>query len=78
MDLPRSSATKTGDAQLQDPELKTIIEAFEAPDSDDFMRHTATGYIMSQGVLYCYSPETNLEEPQLVVPLHKLENVLKE
>ena len=78
IDLPRRSATETRDSQLQDPELKTIVEAFEAPESDDFMRYTARGYIMSEGVLYRYSPETNLEEPQLVVPSHERENVLKE
>ena len=66
IDLPRRSATETRDTQLQDPELKTIIEAFEAPGSDDFMRHTARRYIMSEDVLYRYSSETDLEEPEMV------------
>ena len=48
---PRRSAAETRDSQLQDPELKTIIEAFEAPESDDFMRYTARGYIMSVSLL---------------------------
>ena len=66
------------EAQLKDPNRKSIIEAFEATRSYDFIRHTARGYIMPDGVLYRYSPETNLEEPRLVVPSQERENILRE
>ena len=53
IDLPRRSAEETRTEQLKDSSLCEIINAFEeSAESDDYLRHTARGYIMSGGVLY--------------------------
>ena len=79
IDLPRRSAEETRTEQLKDSSLREIINAFEqSADSDDYLRHTARGYILSGGVLYRYSPDLNSEEPQLVVPEQERETLLKE
>lgn len=70
VDIPRRPANDIREAQLQDQELKKIIDCFEAkqPTPVDYARWTNRGYIMSQGILYRYSPDSESEEAQLVVP----------
>lgn len=38
---------------------------------------TSRDYIMDQGILYRYSPETDSEEAQLMVPCHEQERLLQ-
>lgn len=59
--------------QLEDPDLKKIIDSFEDEGNDDNAKWTARGYIMSSGVLYKYYADDDTEEAQLVVPTHETE-----
>ncbi|KAF8763666.1 ALK tyrosine kinase receptor like protein [Argiope bruennichi] len=63
--------------QLKDEELKKIIDCFENNSKDgNFANWTSQGYLMNQGILYCYSPKVETEV-QLVVPVQERERVLK-
>ncbi|KAF8763849.1 Transposon Tf2-9 polyprotein like [Argiope bruennichi] len=64
--------------QLKDSELKKIIDCFENINKNvDFANGPQRGYILNQEVLYCYSPHSEGEEAQLVVPFHEREKGLK-
>ena len=78
IDLPTRPASELRTEQLKDPELKKIIDSFEDVNKGvDFANWTGRGYVMNQGVLYRYSPHSEVEEAQLVVPSHERENILK-
>ncbi|CAG4935861.1 unnamed protein product [Colias eurytheme] len=68
VDVPRWNATSTRDAQLADPEVAKIIQDLEGKDELNINRWSERGYLLNQGVLYRYVPDTDSEEPQLVVP----------
>ena len=79
IDLPHRSAAETRSEQLKDPELRSIIEAFEGNTAEEqFMRYTRRGYIMSGGVLYRFVPELGHEDPQLLVPEHERKSILEQ
>ncbi|GFX70922.1 retrovirus-related Pol polyprotein from transposon 17.6 [Trichonephila clavipes] len=61
--------------QLEDKELKKIIDCFESMDKEEnFANYTSRGYLVNQGILYRYPPESE-EEDQLVVPTHERERI---
>ncbi|GFW51222.1 retrovirus-related Pol polyprotein from transposon 412 [Trichonephila clavipes] len=77
MSSRKSSDIRKG--QLEDEELKKIIDCFESMDKDEnFVNYTSRGYLMNQGILYRYSPESEEEEAQLVVPAQERERILQE
>ncbi|GFX98761.1 transposon Tf2-9 polyprotein [Trichonephila clavipes] len=45
---------------------------------ENFANYTSRAYLMNQGILYRYSPESEEEEAQLVVPAQERERVLQE
>ncbi|GFW83670.1 hypothetical protein TNCV_667831 [Trichonephila clavipes] len=72
----KSSDIRNG--QLEEEELKKIIDCFESMDKDEnFANYTRRGYLMNQDNLYRYSPESE-EEAQLVVPAQEREIILQE
>lgn len=79
VDMPCRKSSDIRKGQLEDEELKKIIECFQSPDKDeDFANYTSRGYLMNQGILYRYSPEHDEEEAQLVVPVQERERILQE
>ncbi|GBN56824.1 hypothetical protein AVEN_39281-1 [Araneus ventricosus] len=78
-DLPSKSSKEIRESQLKDDHLRQIIESFESTHKDEnFENWTGRGYLMPQGVLYCFAPDADAEEAQLVVPSHEITNVLKQ
>lgn len=67
IDFPRKGAEEFRRAQLEDPDIKTIIDSFENND-ENILRHTNRGYLMLDGVLYRFCSEEDTENGQLVVP----------
>lgn len=76
--MPRKSSTEMREEQLSDPEVKKIIDAFEADEPVNISRWTDRGYILTNGVLYRYSPVAEDEEPQLVIPTNCRKLVMEE
>ncbi|GBN22732.1 Transposon Tf2-9 polyprotein [Araneus ventricosus] len=77
IDVPSRTAGELRTEQLKDLELK-IIDCFDDINkSVDFANWTERGYVLNQGVLYRYSPHSEVEEAQLVVPSHEREKILK-
>lgn len=68
LDLPTIDASSLREAQQADPELKKILDAFNAGDQETTAPWTSRGYLCSQGILYRYSPDDDVEEAQLVIP----------
>ncbi|GFW07437.1 integrase catalytic domain-containing protein [Trichonephila clavipes] len=72
------SSTKKIRQELKDDELKKIIECFENNEkSVNFANWLERGYLMNQGTLFRYSPTSESEEAQLVVPIHERQDILK-
>ncbi|GFV84625.1 transposon Tf2-6 polyprotein [Trichonephila clavipes] len=77
VDFPTRSP-KVREEQLKDDELKKIIECFENNEkSVNFANWLERGYLMNQGILFRYSPTSESEEAQLVVPIHERQGILK-
>ncbi|KAJ8937903.1 hypothetical protein NQ317_000463 [Molorchus minor] len=73
------SAAELRAEQLTDPEVAKIIHSFEAVPSKEDLRHwIGRGYIMSNGILYHYSPETDEDNAQYVVPEQVRLEILQE
>ncbi|GBN81063.1 Gypsy retrotransposon integrase-like protein 1 [Araneus ventricosus] len=78
IDVPSRTAGEFRKEQLKDLELKKIIDCFEDINkSVDFANWTERGYVLNQGVLYLYSPHSEVDEAQLVVPSHERKKNLK-
>ncbi|GBM36478.1 hypothetical protein AVEN_249671-1 [Araneus ventricosus] len=78
IDVPSRRAGELRTEQLKDPELKKIMDWFEDINkSVEFANWIERGYVLNQGVLYRYSPHSEVEEAQLVVPSHEREKILK-
>ncbi|KAG6462594.1 hypothetical protein O3G_MSEX013359, partial [Manduca sexta] len=73
VDVPSESVSNYRDLQLQDPDVKKIMEDLEATDEPLRGRPWADrGYIMSDGVLYRYKPEPSDDDDAcLVVPTNR-------
>lgn len=79
VEIPTTSPAELRQSQLEDDDLRKIIETFESPEKEvDYATWTGRGYIMNRGVLYRYSPDSEEEEAQLVVPQQRKAEVLKE
>ncbi|GFT05883.1 transposon Tf2-9 polyprotein [Trichonephila clavipes] len=76
--MPSRKSSDIRKGQLEDEELKKIIDCFESMDKyENFANYTSRGYLMNQGILYRYSPESE-EEAQLVVPGQEREIIVQE
>lgn len=67
IDFPRKGADEIRKAQLEDEEIKDIIESFET-DNENVIRYINRGFIMQDGVLFRFCHEEDSENGQLVVP----------
>jgi hypothetical protein len=77
-EFPRRGAAEIRQGQLNDPDLKKIIDAYEHGTREETERWTARGYLLTHGVLYRYSADDDNEEAQLVVPKQERDNILRE
>jgi len=68
VDVPCWSATSTCDAQLVDPEVAKINQDLEGKNELVVTRWSERGCLSNQAVLYRDVPDTDSEEPQLVIP----------
>lgn len=79
IDFPTVSSADLRSQQLQDPELKKIIDCFEDNErANDAITWTDRGYIMNQGILYKYAPESETDEAQWVVPVQERKRILEQ
>jgi hypothetical protein len=72
-ELPRRGAAEIRQGQLNDPDLKKIIDAYEHGTREETERWTARGYLLTHGVLYRYSAGDDNEEDQStpVIPIRR-------
>ena len=76
IDFPREGLDVFRKTQLEDEELRKIINSFENND-EDVTRHTNRGYIMIDGILYKYNSDQDSENGQLVIPKSLRQDILK-
>jgi hypothetical protein len=78
LDFPSRGAADIRQEQLKDEGLKKIVGCFEAHNqTEDVSYWTNKGYLMMNGILHRYSPESEEEEAQLVVPEHEWPEIMK-
>ncbi|GFT20280.1 integrase_H2C2 domain-containing protein [Trichonephila clavipes] len=78
IDVPSRSPKEIRDEQMKDEELVKIISCLEDPDKNvNYVKWLEQGYLMNQGVLFRYAPDSESEEAQLVVPSHERTLILK-
>ena len=80
IDFPVVGTAEFRSSQLEDENIKKIIESFEN-DDDNITLYTNRGYMMIDGILYRYCSNEDSEKGQLVLPkqlrqdiLHKFHN----
>ncbi|GFX48772.1 transposon Ty3-I Gag-Pol polyprotein [Trichonephila clavipes] len=70
IDVPSRSPKEIHDERIKDEELVKIISCLEDPDKNvNYVNWVERGYLMNQGVLFRYAPDSESEEAQLVIPL---------
>ncbi|GFY18127.1 retrovirus-related Pol polyprotein from transposon 412 [Trichonephila clavipes] len=63
---------------MKDEELVKIISCLEDPDKNvNYVNWVERCYLMNQGVLFRYAPDSESEEAQLVIPSHERTLILK-
>ncbi|XP_061724302.1 uncharacterized protein LOC133530409 [Cydia pomonella] len=77
-DLPTKNPAELRREQLADPEVEKIVKEVEGSNEVASRRWTERGYLMEQGVLYRYNPDSDSETPQLVIPISLRAEILKE
>ncbi|GFX17538.1 retrovirus-related Pol polyprotein from transposon 297 [Trichonephila clavipes] len=78
IDVPSRSPKEIRDEQMKDEELVKSISCLEDPDKKvNYVNWVERGYLMNQGVLFRYDPESKSEEAQLVIPSHERTLILK-
>lgn len=75
IDMPRKNSSDGREVQLNDTELKKIIDCFEGK-TDDMVYWTKRGFIMNDGLLYCYDND-DTEDAQLVLPKEERSEILE-
>ncbi|XP_072377836.1 uncharacterized protein [Diabrotica undecimpunctata] len=80
VDLPQQTASDLRTEQLNDPDLRKIVESFENPDTNsvDYKSWSELGYFTMQGILYRYTPDLDIGEAQLVAPKSRIQNILSD
>ncbi|GFU68631.1 transposon Ty3-I Gag-Pol polyprotein [Trichonephila clavipes] len=65
IDVPSRSPKKIRDEQMKDEELVKIISCVEDSDKNvNYVNWVERGYLMKQGVLFRYAPDSESEEAQ--------------
>ncbi|GFU76711.1 transposon Tf2-8 polyprotein [Trichonephila clavipes] len=78
IDVPSSSSKEICDEQMKNEELVKIISCLEDPDKNaNYVNWVERCYLMNQGVLFRYAPNSESEEAQLVIPRHERTLILK-
>ncbi|GFV98890.1 transposon Tf2-11 polyprotein [Trichonephila clavipes] len=78
IDVLSRSPKEIRDEQMKDEELVKIISCLEDPDKNvNYVNWVERGYLMNQGVLFRYAPDSESEEAQLEVPSHERTLILK-
>ncbi|GFT21229.1 retrovirus-related Pol polyprotein from transposon 412 [Trichonephila clavipes] len=78
IDVPSRSPKEIRDEQMKDEELVKIISCLEDPDKNVYyVNWVERSYLMNQGVLFRYAPDSESEEAQLVIPSHERTLILK-
>ncbi|GFX46348.1 transposon Tf2-8 polyprotein [Trichonephila clavipes] len=78
IDVPSRSPKEIRDEQMKDEKLVKIISCLEDPDKNvNYVNWVERGYLMNQGILFRYAPDSESEEAQLVVPSHERTLILK-
>ncbi|GFY16178.1 retrovirus-related Pol polyprotein from transposon 412 [Trichonephila clavipes] len=78
IDVPSRSPKEIRDEQMKDEELVKIISCLEDPDKNvNYVNWVERGYLMNQGVLFRYAPDSESEEAQLVISSHERTLILK-
>ncbi|GFV89351.1 retrovirus-related Pol polyprotein from transposon 412 [Trichonephila clavipes] len=77
IDVPSRSPKEIRDEQMKDEELVKIISCLEDPDKNvNYVNWVERGYLMNQGVLFRYAPDSESEEAQLTpVPAQRFETL---
>lgn len=79
VDMPARSKSDIRNSQLQDPEVRKIVEDMEADDPFRGRPWSDRGYVLSDGILYRYNLERDdAEDACLVVPQQEREKVLSD
>lgn len=76
IDLPTKGPSVIRQNQIEDPELNKIIVCFENTGNSDVINWTDRGYLMDSGILYRYNPDSESDEPQLVIPVNSQKEIL--
>ncbi|GFV00796.1 transposon Ty3-G Gag-Pol polyprotein [Trichonephila clavipes] len=67
--MPTRSCKDMHEAQLKEDNFKKILDSFESTlKTEEHANWTDRGFLMNQGVLYRYVPDTDSSEAQLVIP----------
>ncbi|GFT18930.1 transposon Tf2-9 polyprotein [Trichonephila clavipes] len=78
IDVPSRSPKEIRNEQMKDEELVKIISCLEDPDKNVYyVNWVERGYLMNQGVLFRYAPDSESEEAQLVIPSPERTLILK-
>lgn len=79
VDLPVADGSGIRELQLEDPDLAKIAKALEATDDPvNATNWSERGYVMVNGILFRYSPDSEDEEAQQVVPKSQIPKILYE
>ena len=68
IDFPHKNIAVGREGQMKDPYIADIINSIEKTD-ENMNRWINRGYILNDGVLYCYNDDDS-DEAQLVIPEH--------
>ncbi|XP_035215020.1 uncharacterized protein LOC118188639 [Stegodyphus dumicola] len=76
--MPTRSPKGMWESQLKDENLKKIIESFESTQkTEECAKWTERGFLMNQGVLYRYVPDSDSKEAQLAIPTAERDSIMR-
>ncbi|KAF2894121.1 hypothetical protein ILUMI_12051 [Ignelater luminosus] len=76
LQLPHHGTNEIREKQLEDPDVRKIIECFEGRSGTPDIANWLVGYLMNNGILYRSQPD-KLDVAQLVIPKKERQNDLK-
>lgn len=76
IDLPSKGSKFIRNSQLEDPEICKIINCFEN-HTTEVSNWLDRGYLLEGGILYRLNPDSDSDEPQLVVPAQSRLEILQ-
>ncbi|KAF2891999.1 hypothetical protein ILUMI_14174, partial [Ignelater luminosus] len=76
---PHHGSREIREKQLEDPNVRKIIECFEGPsETPDLANWLDRGYLMDNGILYRSQPDELEDGAQLVIPKEERQKILYE